>query len=57
MANPYTVLGVDKTASADEIKQAYRKLARKMHPDLNPNDPKVEDKFKEISAAYDILSD
>ena len=57
MANPYSVLGVDKTASADEIKQAYRKLARKMHPDLNPNDPKAEDKFKEISAAYDILSD
>ncbi len=57
MANPYSVLGIDKTASADEIKQAYRKLARKMHPDLNPNDPKAEDKFKEISAAYDILSD
>ena len=57
MANPYTVLGVSKTASQDEIKQAYRKLARKMHPDLNPNDPKAEDKFKEISSAYDILSD
>ena len=57
MANPYTLLGVSKTASQDEIKQAYRKLARKMHPDLNPNDPKAEDKFKEISSAYDILSD
>ncbi len=57
MANPYTLLGVSKSASQDEIKQAYRKLARKMHPDLNPNDPKAEDKFKEISAAYDILSD
>lgn len=57
MANPYTLLGVSKNASQDEIKQAYRKLARKMHPDLNPNDPKAEEKFKEISAAYDILSD
>ena len=57
MANPYTLLGVSKTASQDEIKQAYRKLARKMHPDLNPNDPKAEDRFKEISGAYDILSD
>ena len=57
MANPYTLLGVSKTASQDEIKQAYRKLARKMHPDMNPNDPKAEDKFKEISSAYDILSD
>lgn len=57
MANPYTLLGVSQTASQDEIKQAYRKLARKMHPDLNPDDPKAEDKFKEISAAYDILSD
>lgn len=57
MANPYTLLGVSKNAAQDEIKQAYRKLARKMHPDLNPNDPKAEDKFKEISAAYDILSD
>ncbi|MBR1778334.1 MAG: DnaJ domain-containing protein [Alphaproteobacteria bacterium] len=57
MANPYTLLGVSKTASQEEIKQAYRKLARKMHPDLNPNDPKAEDRFKEISSAYDILSD
>jgi len=57
MANPYTLLGVSKTASQEEIKQAYRKLARRMHPDLNPNDPKAEDKFKEISSAYDILSD
>ena len=52
MANPYSVLGVDKTASADEIKQAYRKLARKMHPDLNPNDPKAEDKFKEMKSRF-----
>lgn len=57
MANPYTLLGVPKTASQEEIKQAYRKLARKMHPDLNPNDPSAEDKFKQISSAYDLLSD
>ncbi len=57
MSNPYTVLGLTKNASQDEIKQAFRKLARKMHPDLNPNDPKAEDKFKELNAAYDILSD
>lgn len=57
MANPYTLLGVSKTASSEEIKQAYRKLARKMHPDLNPNDPKAADKFKEITSAYEILSD
>ena len=57
MANPYTLLGVPKTASQEEIKQAYRKLARKMHPDLNPNDPSAEDKFKQVSSAYDLLSD
>lgn len=57
MANPYTLLGVSKTASQDEIKQAYRKLARKMHPDLNPNDKEAENKFKEVSCAYDLLSD
>lgn len=57
MANPYTLLGVSKSASQDEIKQAYRKLARKMHPDLNPGDKKAEDKFKEITSAYEILSD
>lgn len=57
MANPYTVLGVSKNATQDEIKQAYRKLARKLHPDLNPNDKNAENKFKEVSAAYDILSD
>ena len=57
MTNPYTLLGVSTSASTAEIKTAYRKLARKMHPDLNPNDPKAEEKFKEITAAYDILSD
>ena len=53
----YKTLGVSKKASADEIKKAYRKLARKYHPDKNPGDKEAEDKFKEISAAYDILGD
>ncbi len=53
----YDVLGVKKTASQDEIKKAYRKLARKYHPDANPNDPKAEEKFKEVSSAYEVLSD
>ncbi len=48
---------MDRSASADEIKKAYRKLARQHHPDNNPDDPKAEDKFKEIQGAYDILSD
>ena len=53
----YEVLGVKKTATQDEIKKAYRKLARKYHPDANPDDPKAEEKFKEVSNAYEILSD
>ncbi|HEU4867113.1 MAG TPA: DnaJ C-terminal domain-containing protein [Actinomycetota bacterium] len=53
----YAVLGVDKSASAADIKKAYRKLAQKHHPDANAGDPKAEDKFKEVSAAYDVLSD
>jgi len=57
MRDPYEVLGVAKTASADEIKQAYRKLAKRLHPDLNPGNAKIEQQFKEVSAAYHLLSD
>jgi molecular chaperone DnaJ len=53
----YSVLGVSKSASQDEIKKAYRKLARENHPDRNPNDAAAEERFKEIQAAYDVLSD
>ena len=53
----YEVLGISKTATADEIKSAYRKLAKKYHPDLNPGDKAAEEKFKEIGEAYEILSD
>lgn len=59
MANkdPYKTLGVDKKASAEDIKKAYRKLARQYHPDRNPDDPKAEERFKEIQQAYDIVGD
>ena len=53
----YKVLGVDETASAKDITRAYRKLARELHPDANPDDPKAEDRFKEVSAAYDVIGD
>ncbi|MET0547228.1 MAG: DnaJ domain-containing protein, partial [Caulobacterales bacterium] len=57
MADLYSILGVKKTASADEIRTAYRKLAKTLHPDLHPGDKTAEEKFKSISAAYDLLSD
>jgi molecular chaperone DnaJ len=53
----YDTLGVSKTASQDEIKKAYRKLARKHHPDANPGDSAAEDRFKQVQHAYDVLSD
>jgi molecular chaperone DnaJ len=53
----YEILGVKKDASEDEIKKAYRKLARKFHPDVNPDNKEAESKFKEISEAYSILRD
>jgi molecular chaperone DnaJ len=55
--DPYAVLGVDRKASADEIKKAYRKLARQYHPDRNPDDASAEERFKEIQSAYDIVGD
>src|SRR5215475_1142547 len=53
----YHVLGIERQASAEEIKKAYRKLARQYHPDKNPGDKAAEDRFKEVQAAYDVLSD
>ena len=55
--DPYATLGVARTASQDEIRAAYRKLAKQLHPDVNPGKPKVEDQFKAVSAAYSLLSD
>jgi DnaJ-class molecular chaperone len=54
---PYQVLGVTPTATADEIRKAYRKLAKQLHPDLNPGKPEAEARFKSVTAAYDLLSD
>jgi curved DNA-binding protein len=53
----YSVLGVSKSASAEDIKRAFRKLARKYHPDVNPGNSAAEAKFKEVSEAYEVLSD
>ncbi len=57
MRDPYQTLGVTRGASQDEIKSAYRKLAKKFHPDLNPGKPDVERQFKDVNAAYDIVGD
>jgi DnaJ-class molecular chaperone len=54
---PYEVLGVARTASANDIRKAYRKLAKELHPDLNPGKPEAEARFKSVAAAYDLLSD
>ncbi len=55
MSDPYKVLGLARGASADEAKRAYRRLAKQLHPDLNPGNAEVEQRFKEVSQAYDIL--
>ena len=57
MRDPYEVLGVARTATPEEIRKAYRQLAKKLHPDLNPGDSHAEERFKEVSAANDLLSD
>ena len=57
MKDPYSVLGVARTASAEEMKKAYRRLAKKLHPDLNPGNKSTEQQFKEVTGAYDLLSD
>lgn len=57
MADPYSTLGVARGASDAEIKKAYRKLAKELHPDTNPNNPKAADRFAKVTASYDLLSD
>jgi DnaJ-class molecular chaperone len=57
MKDPYTILGVPRTVSAEELKQTYRRLAKQLHPDLNPGNAAIEHRFKEVTAAYELLSD
>jgi DnaJ-class molecular chaperone len=57
MKDPYDALGVERTASLEDIRTAYRRLAKKLHPDLNPGNREAEERFKEVASAYDILSD
>src|SRR6476660_6462754 len=57
MRDPYEVLGVSKTASETEVKQAFRKLAKKLHPEQNAKDPKAKERFAEINAAYEVVGD
>ena len=53
----YQTLGVERAASADEIRKAYRKLAKQLHPDINPGKPEAEARFKQVTGAHDLLSD
>ena len=57
MADPYQILGVSREAAQDDIRKAYRRLAKKNHPDLNPGDTAAEARFKDIASAYDIIGD
>ena len=55
--DPYTELGVSRSASADEVRRSFRKLAKEFHPDRNPDNAKSEERFKRVTAAFDILGD
>jgi len=57
VSDPYEILGVERSASLEDIRKSYRRLAKKLHPDLNPGNRKAEEQFKEVSSAYDLLSD
>ena len=57
MSDPYSTLGVARTASEKEIKSAYRKLAKELHPDRNKDNPKASERFSDVTKAYDLLSD